>query len=266
MRLDSELVQRGIVSSRERAKDAIKAGQVYVNGVQAAKASAPVTCEDAIELRGETLRYVGRGGLKLEKALRVFDIDLHGAICADMGASTGGFTDCMLQNGAARVFAVDVGHGQLASKLCEDARVVNLEGVDVRTVSPEMLGTGVQFASVDISFISLEKAFSALACVLDDGAQAVCLVKPQFEAGREHVGKKGVVRSPRVHERVLERVMAGAREMGLEPLGLDHSPIKGPEGNIEYLLHLRKSDGCEQVGGVDTSIARVVSSAHASLA
>ena len=266
MRLDAELVQRGIVTSRERAKEAIKAGQVYVNGVKTAKASSVVTCDDVIELRGEVLRYVGRGGLKLEKALQVFGIDVQGKTCIDLGASTGGFTDCMLQAGAARVFAVDVGHGQLAAKLQDDARVVSLEGVDARAVTSEMLGASVEFAATDVSFISLKKVLPAIAGVLDEGACAVCLVKPQFEAGREHVGKKGVVRSPRIHEQVLERVMGCACVVGLKPIALDYSPVTGPEGNIEYLLLVRKSTrGCV-VNEIAESIPQVVSAAHMALA
>ncbi len=267
MRLDSALVQRGIVSSRERAKDAIKTGYVFVNGVPAAKPSSPIAAGDAIEVRGELLRYVGRGGLKLEKALEVFGIDVRGKTCVDVGASTGGFTDCMLQAGAACVFAVDVGHGQLASSLRDDARVVDLEGIDAREMNEDLLGTLVQFAATDVSFISLEKVLPAMSRVLEVGAPAVCLVKPQFEAGRENVGKKGVVRSSEVHERVLLQVMGYARHAGFVAIGIDFSPITGPEGNIEYLLYLRKGDALQPDSHENQAlnVRKVVEHAHAVL-
>lgn len=236
-RLDAALVARGLVSSRERAKGAIAAGLVFVNGRLASKPSAPVGTCDEIEVRGVVLPYVSRGGLKLEKALAAFGIDVAGARCVDLGASTGGFTDCLLQHGAACVVAVDVGHDQLAAALRSDGRVTCLEGTDARAVTPEQVGGLLDVAVTDVSFISLAKVLPTMASLLREGGRAVCLIKPQFEAGREHVGKRGVVRDPHVHQAVIERVLGEARTCGLEPVGLDYSPITGPEGNIEYLLH-----------------------------
>jgi len=240
VRLDQALILLKLATSRERAKEAVSAGQVWVNGSNKVKPSTPVTPADKIELRGETLRYVGRGGLKLEKALAVFGIALEGARCVDLGASTGGFTDCMLQNGADHVHAIDVGHDQLAASLLANPRVTNMEGTDARSVTPEQLGGAVDFAATDVSFISLGKVLPAMAALVREGGAVACLIKPQFEAGPEHVGKNGVVKDPKVHVQVIEQVLAQAQAAGLAPQGLDHSPIKGPAGNIEYLLHATK--------------------------
>lgn len=240
-RLDSALFDRGLSESREKAKALIMAGQVYINGQKALKAGASVTDEDSIEVRGEKLPFVSRGGLKLDKALKVFPIDLEGKVCMDVGASTGGFTDCMLINGASRVYAVDVGYGQLAWKLRSDERVVNLERTNFRYVTDEQIPEKISFASVDVSFISLKLILPVLHGLLKDDGEAVCLVKPQFEAGREKVGKKGVVRDKAVHREVIEACIGYALSCGFAVRGLDFSPIKGPEGNIEYLLYLGMS-------------------------
>ncbi len=263
IRLDSALVQQGLLPSREKAKEAVKNGQVFVDGVQARKPSANVSETSVLEVRGPVLKFVGRGGLKLEKALHVFDLDITGLTCADVGASTGGFTDCMLQAGAAHVFAIDVGHDQLAQRLLEDERVTNFEGLDARSVTCDHLGGSVSFAATDVSFISLEKILPSMADIMADGAHAVCLIKPQFEAGRGKVGKKGVVKDVRVHEEVIERILACACTTGLTPMGLDYSPITGPEGNIEYLLHVVKTkDG---FAGDTISVTTVVRAAHGAL-
>lgn len=239
-RLDVEMVRRGLAASREKAKEQIKAGYVFVDGVCAAKAG--MTTEEAavIESRAEVLPYVSRGGLKLAKAIESFSLSLAGKRCMDIGASTGGFTDCMLQNGAAKIYAVDVGHDQLAPALRADARVVCMEGTNIRYVQPEDIGEAISFASVDVSFISLTLVLPVLACLLEEGGEAVCLVKPQFEAGRDKVGKKGVVRDAKVHREVLQRVMMAAQAEGFFVLHLAYSPVKGPEGNIEYLMHVKK--------------------------
>lgn len=239
-RLDVLLVQRGLAPSREKAKAMIMEGNVYVNGQKEDKAGASFDAQVPLEVRGKTLAYVSRGGLKLEKALKQFALSLEGMVCMDIGASTGGFTDCMLQNGAAKVFAVDVGYGQFAWKLRQDARVVCMEKTNIRYVTPEDIGEALDFASVDVSFISLTKVLCPAKELLKDGAEMVCLIKPQFEAGREKVGKKGVVRDKAVHLEVIEHVVAFAREIGFSVLHLEFSPIKGPEGNIEYLVHLKK--------------------------
>ena len=245
-RLDVLLFERGLAESREKAKTVIMSGIVYVNGVKEDKAGSTFTDDDklTIEVRGQGLKYVSRGGLKLEKAIREFGVDLAGCICMDIGASTGGFTDCMLQNGAVKVFAVDVGHGQLAWRLRNDERVICMEKTNIRYVVPEDIGgVPLDFASVDVSFISLDKVLPAAYPLLKDGARMVCLIKPQFEAGREEVGKKGVVRDKAVHNKVVLRITELCRELGFEILGLTFSPIKGPEGNIEYLIYIRKNAG-----------------------
>ncbi|MBQ9420396.1 MAG: TlyA family RNA methyltransferase [Lachnospiraceae bacterium] len=245
-RLDVLLFERGFAESREKAKTVIMSGIVYVNGVKEDKAGSTFTDDDklTIEVRGQGLKYVSRGGLKLEKAIREFGVDLAGCICMDIGASTGGFTDCMLQNGAVKVFAVDVGHGQLAWKLRNDERVICMEKTNIRYVVPEDIGgVPLDFASVDVSFISLDKVLPAAYPLLKDGARMVCLIKPQFEAGREEVGKKGVVRDKAVHNKVVLRITELCRELGFEIIGLTFSPIKGPEGNIEYLIYIRKNAG-----------------------
>lgn len=263
IRLDQALVQRGLVTGRDRAKAVIMAGVVYVNNQKSDKAGAPVSDEDQIEIRGETLRYVSRGGLKLEKALDAFPIDLDGALCCDFGASTGGFTDCMLQNGARRVYAFDVGYGQLAWKLRQDERVVNLERTNVRRLPPDAVTEPVDFISIDVSFISLSLVLPTACALLRDGGQIICLVKPQFEAGREKVGKKGVVRDPEVHKEVLYRVYQTAEGLGFSVKGLSFSPIKGPEGNIEYLMFLEKEGTLDSVPS--ETIETAVEQAHSAL-
>ena len=250
-RLDVLLVQRGLAPSREKAKAMIMEGNVYVNDQKEDKAGANFDTEVPIEVRGNTLAYVSRGGLKLEKAVKRCALSLDGLVCMDIGASTGGFTDCMLQNGAAKVFAVDVGYGQFAWKLRQDPRVVCMEKTNIRYVTPEDIGEPLDFASVDVSFISLTKVLPPAKELLKDEAEMVCLIKPQFEAGREKVGKKGVVRDKKVHLEVIEKVIAFAGELGFSVLHLEFSPIKGPEGNIEYLVHLKK-DG---QGAVDGSVS-----------
>ncbi len=251
-RLDVLLVRRQLAPTREKAKALIMAGQVYVRGEREDKAGSmfPETAE--ISVRGNALRYVSRGGLKLEKALDRFGISLAGRICMDVGASTGGFTDCMLQNGAAKVYAVDVGYGQLDWKLRNDARVICMEKTNIRYVTPEEIPDRIAFASVDVSFISLTKVLIPLRALLATDAQTVLLIKPQFEAGREKVGKKGVVRDPAVHGEVIEKVAAYAAGQGFVPLALDFSPIKGPEGNIEYLLHVGLAGQGVQTRAVET--------------
>ena len=259
-RLDVLLVQRGLAPSREKAKAMIMEGNVYVNNQKEDKAGASFDVEIPIEVRGNTLAYVSRGGLKLEKAMKHFALSLDGLVCMDIGASTGGFTDCMLQNGAAKVFAVDVGYGQFAWKLRQDPRVVCMEKTNIRYVTPGDIGELLDFASVDVSFISLTKVLPAAKELLKDGAEMVCLIKPQFEAGREKVGKKGVVRDKKVHLEVIERVVSFAAEQGFSALNLEFSPIKGPEGNIEYLVHLKK-DGQGTIAET-VSPERTVEEAH----
>ena len=239
-RLDVLLVKQGLAASREKAKAVIMAGDVFVNGQREDKAGSLFAQEKVkITVRGPALKYVSRGGLKLEKAMEEFGLDLTDKICMDIGASTGGFTDCMLQNGARKVYAVDVGHGQLAWKLRNDERVICMEKTNIRYVTEEDVADRIQFSSIDVSFISLTKVLGPVKALLTDDGQVVCLIKPQFEAGREKVGKKGVVREKSTHLEVIEAVTAFAGAIGFEILNLDFSPIKGPEGNIEYLLHLR---------------------------
>lgn len=262
-RLDVALVERGLIASREKAKVVIMEGLVYVNGQKSDKAGAQIKDDDKIEIRGETMRYVSRGGKKLEKAMQVFPISLDGCVCIDIGASTGGFTDCMLQNGAVKVYSVDVGYGQLAWSLRNDERVVNLERTNIRYVTDEQIPEPVDFISVDVSFISLTLVLPVAWRLLREGAQMVCLVKPQFEAGKDKVGKKGVVREPSIHREVIEKVAGCAAELGFALRGLDYSPIKGPEGNIEYLLFLQK--GGEENVLSEELIAQVVSDAHENL-
>ncbi len=248
-RLDVLLVNKGMAPSREKAKALIMSGDVFVDGNREDKAGAMFNDTVSIEVKGNTLRYVSRGGLKLEKAMQDFPIDLNGCICMDIGASTGGFTDCMLQNGAAKVFAVDVGYGQFAWKLRQDERVVCMEKTNIRYVTPETINDELlDFASCDVSFISLTKVLPPAINLLKDKGTMVCLIKPQFEAGREKVGKKGVVRDPAVHLEVIEKVRDFAVMTGFSVLGLSHSPIKGPEGNIEYLIYLKK-DGLGNIMG-----------------
>ena len=240
-RLDVLLVKQGLAESREKAKAVIMSGDVFVDGQREDKAGSMFDADKCkIEVRGNTLRYVSRGGLKLEKAMKEFGLSLQDTVCMDIGASTGGFTDCMLQNGAKRVYSVDVGHGQLAWKLRNDARVVCMEKTNFRYVVRADIQDDLDFASVDVSFISLSKILGPAWALLKDGGQMVCLIKPQFEAGREKVGKKGVVREPKTHCEVIENVLGFAEQTGFCVEHLTFSPIKGPEGNIEYLVHLRK--------------------------
>ena len=241
-RLDVAVFERGLAPTREKAKALIMAGSVYLNGQKALKGGINITDDDTIEVRGAVNPYVSRGGLKLEKAMKSFGLKLDGCICMDIGASTGGFTDCMLQNGASKVYSVDVGYGQLAWKLRTDERVVNLERTNFRYVTKEQIPDEIDFASVDVSFISLKKILPVMRTFLKDSGSAVCLIKPQFEAGRENIGKKGVVRDKKVHADVIEDVSSFAVAEGFDLIDIDFSPIKGPEGNIEYLMYVRKSD------------------------
>lgn len=239
-RLDVYLTEQGLVRSRSEAQSIIMAGEVYINNQKATKAGEQVNGDEQIEVRSSAQKYVSRGGLKLEKAMAVFPVSPDKKVCMDIGASTGGFTDCMLQNGAKKVYAVDVGYGQLAWKLRSDERVVNMERTNIRYVEPEQLDERIEFFSVDVSFISLSKVLPVAWSLSSDDACGVCLIKPQFEAGRDKVGKKGVVRDKAVHKEVLLRVMEFTREIGFKVCGLDYSPIKGPEGNIEYLMYISK--------------------------
>lgn len=262
-RLDVLLVKRGLAPSREKAKTMIMEGNVFVNNNREDKAGSTFAEDAPIEIHGNTLKYVSRGGLKLEKAMTHFSISLDGMVCMDIGASTGGFTDCMLKNGAKKVYSVDVGYGQFAWKLRQDPRVVCMEKTNIRYVTPEDIDDVLDFASVDVSFISLTKVLPAAYALLKDGGQMVCLIKPQFEAGREKVGKKGVVRDKAVHEEVIERIITFALENGFSVHHLEYSPIKGPEGNIEYLVHIEKSDEAIKEESVD--IHAVVEAAHGEL-
>ena len=245
-RLDVLLVNKNLAPSREKAKAYIMSGIVYVNDQKEDKAGDLFEDTAKIEVRGETLRYVSRGGLKLEKAVNEFGLDFTGMVCLDIGASTGGFTDCMLQNGAAKVYAVDVGHGQLAWSLRNDERVVCMEKTNFRYMTPADLPESVDFASCDVSFISLTKILPPAWELLKDGAQMVCLIKPQFETTKEKVGKKGVVRDIKVHKEVVQTILVFALNAGFTLIHLDFSPIRGPEGNIEYLLHIRKGNKSEE--------------------
>ena len=263
-RLDVILVNGGYAASREKAKAIIMAGKVYVNGQKEDKAGSsfdPLKIQ--LEVKDSGLKYVSRGGLKLEKAIQTWNLSFEGEICMDIGASTGGFTDCMLQNGAQKVYAVDVGHGQLAWKLRNDERVICMEKTNFRYVTPNDIADVLDFASVDVSFISLTKILIPARDLLKDGGRMVCLIKPQFEAGRDKVGKKGVVKEKSVHAEVITAVEEFARSIGFEILGLDYSPIKGPEGNIEYLIYLRK--GGENADFKKERITEVVEEAHKSL-
>ena len=263
-RLDVLLVERRLADSREKAKAIIMTGNVFVNGQREDKAGTTFDEEKAaIEIKGHTMKYVSRGGYKLEKAVDVFGVDVRDKVCMDIGSSTGGFTDCMLQNGAVKVFAVDVGRGQLDWKLRQDERVVSMEKTNIRYVTPEDIGEPLDFASVDVSFISLSKVLPAARELLKDGGEMVCLIKPQFEAGREKVGKKGVVRDPKVHLEVIQTVLQTAMDLGFSILDLEYSPIKGPEGNIEYLVHLKKSQEGEK--GAEVNAEAVVEAAHGEL-
>lgn len=260
-RLDILLVKRGLAESREKAKAVIMSGIVYVDGQKEDKAGQTFADTANIEVRGSTLKYVSRGGLKLEKAMECFDVSVKDKVCMDIGASSGGFTDCMLQNGAKKVYAVDVGHGQLAWKLRNDTRVVVMEKTNIRYVKPEDIGESIDFASIDVSFISLSKVLPAAYNLLGERGEIVALIKPQFEAGREKVGKKGVVREKSTHIEVIQNCFAYAGENGFFVRELEFSPVKGPEGNIEYLYHLVKSGDVDN----DIDIEAVVNTAHEKL-
>lgn len=263
-RLDVLLFSRGLAESREKAKRMIMEGNVFVSGQREDKCGTKFDVTAPIEVRGQTLRYVSRGGLKLEKAMQSFPIDLSGKVCMDIGASTGGFTDCMLQNSAAKVYAVDVGYGQFAWKLRSDPRVICMEKTNIRYVTLEDIGQPIDFASCDVSFISLRLVLPAAAALLKSSGEMVCLIKPQFEAGREQVGKKGVVRDPAVHAAVIRSVADYCHTAGFRILGLDFSPVKGPEGNIEYLIFIRKEEGADEIDPIQSAEA-TVRAAHAAL-
>lgn len=262
-RLDVLLVEKGFFESREKAKAVIMSGCVYVNNQKADKAGSTYDESLPIEVRGGDDRYVSRGGYKLEKAMRVFPIDLHGVTAMDIGASTGGFTDCMLQKGAEKVYAIDVGYGQLAWKLRNDPRVVNLERTNMRYVTDEQVPDPIGFFSADVAFISLKLILPAARAVCAEDATAVCLIKPQFEAGRENVGKNGVVRDQNVHIAVVEDIVGYCVSNGFSVLGLSWSPIKGPQGNIEYLVYIQKSDS--PVNRLTVSPEEVVKASHEEL-
>ncbi len=262
-RLDMLLVKKGLAPSREKAKAIIMSGIVYVDGMKEDKAGSTFDENLSVELRGSTLKYVSRGGLKLEKALLEFNLKLDDKVCMDVGSSTGGFTDCMLQNKAKKVYAVDVGHGQLDWKLRNDSRVTCMERTNIRYVTHEHIQDDIDFSSIDVSFISLSKVLPTVRELLSPEGELVALIKPQFEAGREKVGKKGVVRDPKVHEEVIEAVFSYARENSFKILALSFSPVKGPEGNIEYLYYLSKSENALDKKEID--IKAVVDSAHKSL-
>lgn len=270
-RLDVLLVKGGFAPSREKAKAIIMGGNVFVNNVREDKAGASFDEKAVIEVRGNTLKYVSRGGLKLEKAMDNFNVITEGKICMDVGASTGGFTDCMLQNGAAKVYSVDVGYGQFAWKLRQDSRVVCMEKTNIRYVTRDDIQDSIEFSSIDVSFISLTKVLVPVRNLLSSNGEIVCLIKPQFEAGREKVGKNGVVRDKKVHIEVIENVISFAISNGFKVLNLDFSPIKGPEGNIEYLLHIVKEEkdiienlsekdgeAGEESSGIDAEIADMI--------
>ena len=260
-RLDLLLVEKGLCDSRSRAQSVIMSGEVYVNGQKSDKAGTLTDVEANIEVRGSACPYVSRGGLKLEKALREFGVSPAGLTCLDSGASTGGFTDCLLQNGAVKVFAIDVGYGQLAWSIRTDPRVVCMERTNIRYVTPEQLGEPVQLAVIDVSFISLKIVLPAVRQLLSESGQIVCLIKPQFEAGKENVGKKGVVRDPAVHKQVLDGFLELAAQMQMTVRNLTFSPVKGPEGNIEFLGHL----SVLPEGAIVPDTAALVAAAHETL-
>ena len=261
-RLDVLLVEKGFADSREKAKRLIMSGIVYVDNIKEDKAGSTFEETKNIEVRGTTLKYVSRGGLKLEKAMENFPVKLQGTVCMDVGSSTGGFTDCMLQNGAVKVYSVDVGHGQLDWKLRNDERVVVMEKTNIRYVTPENIDELLDFASIDVSFISLTKVLLPVYNLLKEDVEIVCLIKPQFEAGREKVGKHGVVRDKKVHKEVIDMVLSYAQSINLYVSGLTFSPVKGPEGNIEYLAYLKKQPSLEEVV---IDVDKVVEESHATL-
>lgn len=257
-RLDVYLAEHNLAESRSAAQALIMSGCVYINNQKAMKAGEAVRGDEKIEVRGGGIPYVSRGGLKLEKAMKVFPVSLGGCVCMDIGASTGGFTDCMLQNGAVRVYSVDVGYGQLAWKLRCDERVVNMERTNIRYVTREDIPDAIDFFSVDVSFISLRLVLPVAFSLLGESGEGVCLIKPQFEAGRENVGKHGVVRDKAVHREVIEETVRFTKEIGFSVAGLDFSPVRGPEGNIEYLMYVKKG-ACEEC---DTDISELVERSH----
>lgn len=261
IRLDQLVFDLGLAESRERAKTTVMSGLVFVNGQRADKPGMQVSPDVNVEVKGTALPYVSRGGLKLEKALKVFPIDVNGKVCIDCGASTGGFTDVLLKNGAAKVYSVDVGYGQLAWSLRNDERVVNMERTNIRYISSEQIPEPLDICVMDLSFISVKLVLPAVCALLKDDAQLVCLIKPQFEAGREEVGKKGVVRDKAVHLSVIESVLSFAPTVGMTVMGLDFSPIKGPEGNREYLCYMKK--GVHEADLINA--AAVVEASHESL-
>ena len=264
-RLDVLLTEQGLQESRQKAQATIMSGLVFVNGQRVDKPGAAVPNDAKIEIRGNTLKYVSRGGLKLEKAMQCFPLTPKGKVCMDIGASTGGFTDCMLQNGAVKVYSVDVGHGQLAWKLRNDPRVVCMEKTNIRYVTQEDIADKINFSSIDVSFISLTKVLGPVKALLADDGQIVCLIKPQFEAGREKVGKKGVVREKSTHLEVIEKVIEFAVSIGFEILNLEYSPIKGPEGNIEYLLYLQNHTDGQTYPEYQVDAKTIVDAAHGEL-
>ena len=261
VRLDQLVFELGLTESRERAKTTIMSGHVFVNGQRADKPGMPVAPDAKVEVHGEALPFVSRGGFKLDKALRVFPVDPAGKHCIDCGASTGGFTDVLLQHGAERVYSVDVGYGQLAWKLRNDERVINLERTNLRYITAEQIPEALDLAVMDVSFISIRLVLPAVKALLKPEADLICLIKPQFEAGREEVGKKGVVRDKAVHLSVIESVLSFAPTVGMTVMGLDFSPIKGPEGNREYLCYMKK--GVHEAGLINA--AAVVEASHESL-
>lgn len=261
VRLDQLVYEQGFTESRERAKTTIMSGLVFVNGQRVDKPGTAVDPTARIEVHGEALPFVSRGGFKLDKALKVFPVDPAGKVCIDCGASTGGFTDVLLQHGAAKVYAVDVGYGQLAWKLRTDERVVNLERCNLRYIEKEQISDSIDLAVMDVSFISIRLVLPAVKQLLKPGADYICLIKPQFEAGRDEVGKKGVVRDERVHERVVQEILDFAESIGFSVLGLDFSPIKGPEGNIEYICHLKNGE----YPRADIDVSAVVAASHKAL-
>ena len=269
IRLDAAVFEAGLAESREKAKAMIMEGIVYVNNQKEDKPGTSIKADAKIEVRGSKLPFASRGGLKLDKAVKVFGLKLADKICMDVGASHGGFTDCMLQNGAAKVYAVDVGYGQLVWKLRSDPRVVNMERTNIRYVTPEQVADKLDFASVDVSFISLTLVVPVVRTLLRDGGEIMCLIKPQFEAGKGKVGKKGVVRDPVIHREVIEKILALMEKQHFQVLGLDYSPIKGPEGNIEYLIYARKEDAETSVGQEEESrqfdAAALVEASHTAL-
>mgnify|MGYP002623397011 CR=1 FL=1 len=260
-RLDIVLTEQKFFDSRAKAKSMIMLGKILVDGEKIEKAGTLINRDAKIEIIGREMPFVSRGGFKLQKALEVFKIDLREKISADIGASTGGFTDCMLQSGAKKVYAIDVGYGQLAWKLRQDDRVINLERTNIRNVTQENIPDILDFASIDVSFISLEKVLPVVKNFLSDNGEVVALIKPQFEAGRENVGKKGVVRDKKIHEQVLEKILTFAQEINFKICGLDFSPIRGPEGNIEFLAYLSKNFSAAEIN-LSEKISETVSAAH----